>query len=424
MKTHRNDQANCRREYRQFFLAGKTVDNSRISLGKDKMERIYDDFTLIRKEAVGGPSLFAADTAEEVFRFHRSIPNYHMTDLYSLKQTARRYKVDSILIKDESTRFGLKAFKGLGGSYCMYRILCEKLGLDPLKNDFNTFLREDIRRSCAKIEFVTATDGNHGKGVSWAAKLFGCQAHVYMPKGTVEARRKAIEDAGNAKATVLDLNYDDTVRYAAGLAKEKGWILIQDTSWEGYEEIPKRIIEGYLTMAAEIGRQTKKRPTHIFLQAGVGSMAGGIESCFWERSSSFVTIVEAKEAACIYESVRIDDGMPHSILGDPITIMAGLNCGTPCEIVWPVLRDCSSAYCACDDSVTKRGMKAYAHPIGDDPRIISGESGAVTYGLLLAILEDEELRKIFRIDEDSIILLINTEGDTDPEGYEAVLNEE
>ena len=370
---------------------------------------------------------YSEEAAQNALRFHRTIPAYEETPLVSLQCAAKRYNVDSVFVKDESFRFGLKAFKGLGGSYCMFRILCEKLGLDPAASDYSTFLDEKIRECVSQTEFVTATDGNHGKGVSWAAKLFGCKAHVFMPKGTVEARRLAIENAGSADATITEWNYDRTVQYAASLAEKNGWILIQDTSWEGYEQIPQWIIEGYLTLAAEaVAQMDGKRPTHIFLQAGVGAMAGGIEAYFVNRyreEKPLVTIVEPEVAACIYQSALAGDGEMHSISGNPRTIMAGLNCGTPCGVVWPILRDCSAAFCACTDEITEKGMQAYAKPFGTDPAVVSGESGAVTYGLLLEILQSDSLRKQFRIQNDSVIFLINTEGDTDPEGYKRIVTE-
>ena len=390
------------------------------------IEHFFDQFKLICREPerYSRTRLFSLTEAEKALRFHESIPSYKETSLVSLKDAAKENGVKAIYVKDESSRFGLKAFKGLGGSYCMFRILCEKLGLDESSSDYTTFLREEIRKASSQIEFVTATDGNHGKGVSWAAKLFGCKAHVFMPKGTVEARRKAIEEAGSAVADITDWNYDRTVQHAAALAEKNGWILIQDTAWDGYETYPEWIIDGYLTMAAETIRQMNRvLPTHIFLQAGVGAMAGGIEAFFMNLADDFlplVTIVEPEEAACIYQSVLAGDGEMHPLAGDPVTIMAGLNCGTPCKVVWPVLRDCSACFCACKDSVTEQGMRAYANPVGSDPAVVSGESGAVTYGLLLSILQSDELRRLFHIDENSVILLISTEGDTDPDGYRRV----
>jgi len=368
---------------------------------------------------------FTQAAAREALRFHRSIPEYRETDLVSLPNTAMIHHVGGIFVKDESTRFGLKAFKGLGGSYSMFRILCEKLSLDHRTADYNTFLNEDIRSQCQKIEFVTATDGNHGKGVSWAAKLFGCRAHVLMPKGTVEARRSAIEEAGAAEAEISDLNYDQTVQLAAALAEKNGWILIQDTAWDGYETIPTWIIQGYLTMLEETFEQMSGLiPTHVFLQAGVGAMAGGLTAYLMNRfqeNRPAVAIVEPKAADCVFQSVSAGDGNAHSLIGDPVTIMAGLNCGTPCKVVWPFLRGCPTFFCACDDTVTESGMRAYAHPAGNDPVVVSGESGAVTYGLLLEILSSDELRNLFEICSDSVILLVNTEGATDPIGYKRVI---
>ncbi|MBR6703806.1 MAG: diaminopropionate ammonia-lyase [Lachnospiraceae bacterium] len=369
---------------------------------------------------------FSEEAAQDALRFHRTLPGYRETPLLSLSAAAARCGVDEIFVKDESGRFGLKAFKGLGGSYAMFRILCKQLSLDPRRTVFADFQEPDIRRRCAEITFVTATDGNHGKGVSWAAKLFGCQAHVFMPKGSVEARRRAIEEAGCADARITEFNYDQTVAYCDELARENGWILIQDTAWEGYEQIPAHIIEGYLTLAAEAARQMGgKRPTHLFLQAGVGAMAGGIESYFVSRSPAappFVTIAEPETAACVYRSAAAGDGKIHSVGGNPETIMAGLNCGTPCGIVWPVLRDCSAFFCACSDEIARDGMRAYARPEGSDPAVVSGESGAVTYGLVRRILASEDLRARFGIGPDSVILLVNTEGDTDPENYAAIVN--
>lgn len=390
-------------------------------------EFFFDQFSVIGQEPVDCPdiSIYSGETASAVMRFHKSLPFYVPTPLVSMRDLSEKAGVQAVYVKDESFRFGLKAFKGLGGSYCMFRILCERFGLDPAQTDYSAFLQEDIRQECSRITFVTATDGNHGKGVSWAAGLFGCQARVFMPKGTVEARRRAIEDAGSAVARITEWNYDRTVQYAASLAKQNGWILIQDTAWEGYEQYPTWIIQGYLTLAAEVLDQAEgKLPTHIFLQAGVGSMAGGIEAFFMNRCGNpppLVSIVEPDAAACIYRSALEGDGKAHSVEGDPVTIMAGLNCGTPCRIIWPILRDCSAFFCACRDTVTERGMRAYASPAGEDPPVVSGESGAVTYGLLLSILESEERRSLFRINQDSVILLISTEGNTDPEGYSRVV---
>ena len=395
------------------------------------MEYRFKDFSVLQNDNLtqaNGPKKYARfdkTVATGSLCFHKSLATYKPTPLISLKDRAASCGIKGIYCKDESLRFGLNAFKGLGGSYAMFRILCEKLGLDPAVTGFRDFQKDSIRNRCKSIHFVTATDGNHGKGVSWAAKLFGCSATVFMPEGSVEARRKAIEGAGNATAEITDLNYDQAVDHSWNLAQQNGWILIQDTAWDGYEQYPEWIIDGYLTLAAEAVEQLGSEvPSHVFLQAGVGAMAGGVmeffRSCYCEKPP-IVTIVEPAEAACIYQSVKAGDGQAHTIKGNPSTIMAGLNCGTPCRITWPAIRDKASFFCACDDIITEEGMRAYANPVGSDQAIIAGESGAVTYGLVSRILQDEKLRNLFRISDDSVILLINTEGDTDPEGYRNIV---
>ena len=392
------------------------------------MEYQFKDLSVLQNEkpAQAGQYIQCNKTvAADVMRFHKSMPVYAPTRLVSLKERAAAHHVKGIYVKDESSRFGLNAFKGLGGSYAMFRILCEKLGLDPAVTSFRDFQKEEIRKQCKNIHFVTATDGNHGKGVSWAAKLFGCSATVFMPKGSVEARRVAIEEAGNATAEITEFNYDQAVEYSWSLAQKNGWILIQDTAWDGYEQYPEWIIEGYLTLAAEAEEQLGNIiPTHVFLQAGVGAMAGGVLefllSCYRDKPP-VMTIVEPTEAACIYHSVKAGDGLTHTIEGNPSTIMAGLNCGTPCRLIWPSVRNKAAFFCACNDIITEEGMRAYANPVGGDKAIVAGESGAVTFGLTNRILQDETLRNLFRITADSVILLINTEGDTDPEGYRNIV---
>ena len=395
------------------------------------MEYRFKDFRILQNEKSFPANMarryppFDKTVAADVIRFHKSLPGYAPAPLAALQEQSAAFGIKGIYCKDESHRFGLNAFKGLGGSYAMFRILCEKLGLDYKTADYRYFQKDEVRKQCAKIHFVTATDGNHGKGVSWAAQLFGCNATVFMPKGSVKARRVAIEEAGNATAEITEFNYDQAVEYSWDLARKNDWILIQDTAWDGYEQYPEWIIDGYLTLAAEAAEQLGNIiPTHVFLQAGVGAMAGGVLefllSCYRDKPP-VMTIVEPTEAACIYHSAKSRDGRCHSIDGNPATIMAGLNCGTPCRVTWPAIRDKATFFCACDDIITEEGMRAYANPIGSDKAIIAGESGAVTYGLLNRILQDNTLRNLFRINADSVVLLINTEGDTDPEGYQRIV---
>ncbi|MBQ7895778.1 MAG: diaminopropionate ammonia-lyase [Oscillospiraceae bacterium] len=363
---------------------------------------------------------FSKEGSKPIRKFHESLDCYEKTPLVNLSALANELGVKAIYVKDESKRFGLKAFKGLGGSYVVFRVVCEKLGLDPEQTTMADLRSEVYKDQISKMVFITATDGNHGKGISWASGLLGCKSYVFMPKGSVEARAQAIRDAGLAEVTITDMGYDDTVRYASSVAKENGWYLVQDTSWDGYDTIPMWITQGYTTMVFEALEQMDCAPTHVFLQAGVGSMAGCVLACMrasYGMDTPVVSIVEPTECACIFESARVNDGKPHAATGSEITIMAGLNCAEPCEIVWPILRDQADFYFACPDSVTAHGMRILA---GNE--VVSGESGAVTSGLVDIILRDNDLKEMLGLDDNSVILLFSTEGDTDPNNYAKIIN--
>lgn len=392
---------------------------------KEKIQSILND-------RMGGefPLLFTEDQTRHIRKFHRSIEAYEETPLVSLDDLARELGVAKIFIKDESSRFGLNAFKALGGTYGMAKILCKKLGVKLEDVDFNYLKSREAKERIGKITFATATDGNHGKGVAWAAKQLDQSAVVYLPKGAAKRRVEAIIEEG-AQAYVTDLNFDDTVRLAFKEAKKNGWYAIQDTSWEGYEEIPAWIMQGYTTMGEEALDQMKLegvlKPSHLFLQAGVGGMAGAILGYYvnkFQGNHCKTIIIEPDNAACIYKSAQAGDGKPHSVTGDLETIMAGLSCGDPHPIGWEILRDFASAFMTCPDYIAARGMRILANPLGEDKKVIAGESGAVGVGLLSLLMQRPELRKIkddLGIHADSTILIFNTEGDTDPVNYRSIV---
>ncbi len=377
------------------------------------------------------PKEFSESGATAAINVHRQLPAYSKTPLYSLSALAEKLHVKNIYIKDESQRFSLNAFKGLGGIYAMFRMICDKLGLDPTTTTIDDLQSDTWAPQVSDIVFVTATDGNHGRGVSWAGGIFGCQVHVYMPKGTVEQRAAAIRNVGPADVEILDSNYDEAARYARKQSEKHGWLLIQDAASDGYEQYPIWIIQGYLTMVAEALEEMRKQqqtPTHVFLQAGVGAMPAGVVGYLTQTMDKkpVIAIVEPVTVNCIYASANAANGKRHSIQGDPVTIMAGLNCGTPCQLSWPILRDFAEFYISVPDYVAAHGMRAYANPVAGDPKIISGESGAATLGALELILsnpEFAEVREAMNINEDSVILLINSEGDTDPVGYQKIVAE-
>ncbi|MBP2026464.1 diaminopropionate ammonia-lyase [Acetoanaerobium pronyense] len=367
---------------------------------------------------------------DKIRTFHKGFSQYEITPLQSLDELAKKLEVKNIWIKDESYRFNLNAFKVLGGSYAIGKYLAEKLGLDISEITFDKLKSEETKTILGDITFVTATDGNHGRGIAWAARELGQKSVVYMPKGSSQIRLENIRKEG-ADASITDLNYDDSVRLASKYADENNGVLVQDSSWEGYEEIPTWIIQGYATLIDEAMDQIIEKgedmPTHVFLQAGVGSFAasilGYLEARFKENRPITI-MVEPSEAACIYKSALENDGNPHAVTGDMPTIMAGLACGEPSTVGWGILRDYANAYISCPDYVAAKGMRILGNPLGNDPRVISGESGAVGLGILSLIKEQEDLQELankLKLDKNSNILLINTEGDTDPDGYRRIV---
>ena len=371
-----------------------------------------------------GPAFLSPAETAAVLAFHEALPEYAPTALVPLPELAESLGIKAAFIKDESTRFGLKAFKGLGGSYAVFRAVCDRLGLDYRETSIEELQSDKVHRQIAELHFVTATDGNHGKGVAWATAKLGCQAHVYLPKGSVQARAQAIRDIGNSEAVITEWGYDDTVRYAAKLADENNWVLIQDTSWPGYEDIPRTIIQGYTTMCREASEQLEKlglAPTHVFLQAGVGAMAGGVLGWMRSRypdSDLTAAIVEPTEAACVFESVAAADGKTHPAAGSGRTIMAGLNCGEVCALAWPILLRQADVWFSCPDQVAVQGMR-FLNRAG----VVSGESGAVTAGLASLMAQDAfaDVKKALKLNRDSVLLLFSTEGDTDPEAYREIV---
>ncbi|MCD6435914.1 MAG: diaminopropionate ammonia-lyase [Clostridiales bacterium] len=367
---------------------------------------------------------FDKQNAKLVRNFHSKFNEYMPTPLVSLEGLAKEMNVSKILVKDESKRFGLNAFKVLGGSYAIAKLICKELKIDIDDIDFEYLKSTKVREKLGDITFVTATDGNHGRGIAWAAKELNQKAVVYMPRGSATKRINAIEKLG-AKVIVTNLNYDDAVRLALEESEKHGWYMVQDTAWNGYEEIPRWIMQGYMTMANETVEQMKdmdvERPSHVILQAGVGAMAGavlGYLSNIYEHVPKTI-IVEPTEAACLYKTAEANDGKIHKVEGDLLTIMAGLACGEPNPLGWSVLKEHASAFATCGNYVSANGMRILSAPVGNDERIVSGESGAVGIGLLNLLSTDElsNVRKALGIDKNSIILLFSTEGDTDSENY-------
>jgi diaminopropionate ammonia-lyase len=363
--------------------------------------------------------------------FHQTIPGYERTPLAHLTNMAAYLGLKDVFVKDESYRFGLNAFKVLGGSFAMARYIAQKTGRDVSELDFKTLTSDKLREEFGQATFFTATDGNHGRGVAWAANRLKQKAVVYMPKGSTKTRLDNIKAEG-ATATIEEVNYDECVRMAAAAAAQTpNGVVVQDTAWSGYEEIPSWIMQGYGTMAMEASEQLEEAgtdcPTHVFVQAGVGSLAGAVQGYFankYPTNPPKVVVVEADVAACLYKGAVAGDGEERIVDGDMQTIMAGLACGEPNTISWDILKNHVFVFVAAPDWVAAQAMRMLSAPCKGDPQVVSGESGAAPFGVLAAIMTNPELadlKALLELNETSKVLLFSTEGDTDPERYKEIV---
>lgn len=364
----------------------------------------------------------------DILDLHRSLPEYEPTPLICLPDLAKNLGIKQLYIKDESFRFGLKAFKALGSTYAIYRMINdyirEQNGPEVTANNFysNSFLRPN------EFTFCTATDGNHGRAVAWAARKLRQKSVIYMPGNSVMARIENIESEG-AKVIVVDGNYDKAVRLAADDAKNNGWQIVSDTSWSGYEKIPRYIMAGFLTMFREIHQELEEAVDidAVFIQAGVGALAASA-SWFYNReydlSNPKLISIEPTNAACLLESIKSLDGIPVSFNNDQNSIMAGLNCGTPSPAAWPFIKTGFDLFMSVSDEYCIDAMQKYYNPTGKDRQIVSGESGAAGLAGLMALFNhepSETIRSKLGLGDESTILLINTEGDTDPVAFDTLV---
>ncbi|QZY54819.1 diaminopropionate ammonia-lyase [Crassaminicella profunda] len=375
--------------------------------------------------------LFNNDVISKVRNFHRSMEQYRATPLVELKCMALELGVKNIYVKDESYRFGLKAFKVMGGIYGLANVLADYLGLNVEDVNFDYFKKPQISEKLKDITIISATDGNHGRGLAWAGAQLGCKVVIYMPKGSTQKRAEAIQSLG-AEVHITEYNYDDTLRVVIEKAKEtEGSLHVQDTAWEGYTEIPNWITQGYMTIADEaltqLSYQGVQRPTHIFLQAGAGSFAMGIAGYFatiFGENCPKIIIVEPENASCYYASIMGGKEEPVRVVGDLDTIMAGLSVGEVSIEAWKRIPQIACGYISCKDFMSSKGTRLLAVPVGDDPKVVSGESGSVCMGVLHYIMNNDscqELREKIDLGSNSNILLFSTEGDTDPDLYKQIV---
>ncbi|HZP30407.1 MAG TPA: diaminopropionate ammonia-lyase [Acidimicrobiia bacterium] len=366
-------------------------------------------------------SLVTDERADDVLAFHRRLPGYRPTAVVSLPALASATGVEEIWIKDESDRFGLPAFKMLGASWASYRVLAERLGGSPEPWTTIDELAEKLA-PLRPVTLATATDGNHGRAVARFARWLGLHSYVLVPAGTATARIAAIESEG-AVVDVVDGTYDDAVAEAAALAGDR-ILVVSDTAWPGYERVPGWVIEGYSTIFHELDAQLEAAgagaPDLVVVQIGVGALAAATVRHYRRPGLGrrpLLLGVEPESAACALASARA--GELTTVPGPHDSIMAGLNCGTPSSIAWPILRSGIDVFVAIDDDRACDGMRALA-----DAGLVSGETGAAGAGAILDLLTGKnarDRRDWLGLDGTSRVVLLSTEGATDPENYARIV---
>jgi len=345
---------------------------------------------------------------------------YQPTPLVSLPGLADALGLKNILYKDESLRFGLGSFKALGGAYAVYRLLSEFVEMHrSTKKPTSSELLSGIYAATTQgVTVSSATDGNHGRSVAWGAKQFGCQCVIYIHAKVSQGREDALRDLGAVVVRVAG-NYDEAVRQCAQDSERNGWFVVSDTSYEGYMEVPRNVMEGYSLLATEIIEQLEGSiPSHVFVQGGVGGIAAALCGAFWlqwaEKRPRFV-IVEPELAPCLFTSAKNDKLTSVEITDE--TLMAGLSCGEVSPLAWKVLETGVSDFLTIPETFVAPTMRLLAQSPLDDPAIVAGESAVAGLAALIASARAQNLRDALAINEQSSVLVIGTEGATDPEIY-------
>lgn len=367
-------------------------------------------------------AMLAPAGTDRVERLMALRDNHKATPLHALPGLAAELGLAALHVKDEGQRLGLGSFKALGGAYALMILVLEEasrqLGRDVTPEELNT---EPVRAIARRMTFACATDGNHGRSVAQGAELMGATAVIFVHGGVSEGRIAAIARFG-AKMVRVKGNYDDSVAEAARVAGEEGWTVISDTSWPGYEHIPGLVMQGYTLLVREALAALPQLPTHVFLQAGVGGFAAAVAghlSLVLGGNRPHVTVVDPARAACLFESARA--GHVVKVHESEPTIMAMLECYKPSLIAFRVLERVADGYMTVEEEMAPEVMKLLANPIAGDPPIVSGESGGAGLGGLLTLLRDPATAARLGLGPKARVLVINTEGATDPALYTEIV---
>ncbi|TPI12810.1 diaminopropionate ammonia-lyase [Mesorhizobium sp. B4-1-3] len=356
--------------------------------------------------------------AAEAERFLAARDNHAETPLHAMPALADELGIDALHIKDEGKRLGLGSFKALGGAYAVMHLVLEeagrRLGRAVAVEELH---KPKVKAIAAQMTFACATDGNHGRSVAQGAGLIGARSVIFVHSGVSNERVAAIARFGAEMVHVAG-DYDQSVREAARVAAERGWTVVSDTSWPGYERIPGLVMQGYTVIVREALKRLPEPPTHVFLQAGVGgfaaAVAGHLTIMLGEHRPT-VTVVEPARAACVYETAKA--GRPVTIAHSKPTVMAMLECYEPSLVAWRVLSRLGDAFMTVDEEDAVAVMNRLARPSGNDPAIVSGESGGAGLAGLIRAAGDRKTRAALGLDGNSRVLIVNSEGATDAGRY-------
>ncbi|SDR36958.1 diaminopropionate ammonia-lyase [Rhizobiales bacterium GAS113] len=367
-----------------------------------------------------GQALDAADAAcldagalAQVESLLSLCPAHGTTPLLALPNLAREIGVASLDVKHEAPRFGLGSFKALGGVHAVIRLALEEARRRLGRAVHPRELRESgLRDIAASITVSCATAGNHGRSVAAGAKLVGCRSVIFVPSGASDERIEGIAQLG-AEVRRFAGGYDDAVAEAGRISAAEGWTVVSDTSWPGYERIPRLVMQGYTIMAAEALRELHEPPSHIFLQAGVGGFAAAVAGHVALDPGMVpmprIVVVEPARAACLFESHRA--GAPIRIRPGEPTRMSPLECYEPSLIAWRILIRTAAAFMTIEEEDAVLAKQRLVEPLGDDPQLSSSESGAAGLAGLIAACRAPAFRDTLGLNERARILLVNTEGD-------------
>lgn len=349
-------------------------------------------------------------------------PDYKPTPLLSLAPVAKALRVNSVVYKDESARFGLGSFKALGGAFAILdwaaTTLSEQLG-KPITVD--AVRRGDYRDQMKKLTVSTATDGNHGRSVAWGAQLAGCPCQIFIHRDVSPGREHAMAEFG-ATVTRIKGDYDESVRQCATESAANNWQIISDTSWAGYTDIPRAVMAGYTVMVREMMEQLEEPPTHVIVQAGVGGLAAGVMSAWWnelgENAPKFI-IVESDRADCIYQSLYKGSVIAVEIQQE--TVMAGLSCGEVSQLAWPVLQQAVTASVTIADTLVPMAMQCFANGLAYEHPIEAGECAVPGIIALAGLMQDADAMHRCKLDAQSRVQVFGCEGATDVAVYEELI---